>query len=84
MAALGSETSRQSPETRSAMTAGLRAGIARMTKRVDGRDPAVARRAAIGTWSAMVGAMILSRLSDDPALSEEILEQTRAWLEQSS
>lgn len=29
----------------------------------------------------MVGAMILARASDDPALSDEVLDQTRAWLE---
>ena len=29
----------------------------------------------------MVGAMILARAVDDPALSGEVLDQTRAWLE---
>ena len=29
----------------------------------------------------MVGAMILARASDDPALSDEVLDQTRVWLE---
>ena len=28
----------------------------------------------------MVGAMILARVSDDPALSDEVLDQTRAWI----
>ena len=28
-----------------------------------------------------VGAMILARASDDPALSDEVLDQTRVWLE---
>jgi TetR/AcrR family transcriptional repressor of nem operon len=36
---------------------------------------------AIGTWAAMVDAMILARASNDPALSDEVLDQTRAWLE---
>ena len=39
------------------------------------------RRTAIGSWAAMVGAMILARASDDPALSDEVLDQTRVWLE---
>jgi TetR/AcrR family transcriptional repressor of nem operon len=29
----------------------------------------------------MVGAVILARAIDDPALSDEVLEQTRAWIE---
>jgi TetR/AcrR family transcriptional repressor of nem operon len=29
----------------------------------------------------MVGVMILARVSDDPALADEVLDQTRAWLE---
>lgn len=32
----------------------------------------------------MVGAVILARLSDDPALSEEVLAQTRAWIDEST
>jgi TetR/AcrR family transcriptional regulator, transcriptional repressor for nem operon len=28
----------------------------------------------------MVRAMILARASDDPALSDEVLDETRAWL----
>jgi TetR/AcrR family transcriptional repressor of nem operon len=28
----------------------------------------------------MVGAVILARAIDDPALSDEVLEQTRAWI----
>ncbi|TIQ44518.1 MAG: TetR/AcrR family transcriptional regulator, partial [Mesorhizobium sp.] len=39
------------------------------------------RRAAIGCWAAMVGAVILARAIDDPALSDEVLEQTRAWID---
>jgi hypothetical protein len=46
-----------------------------------GRSSALKRRTAIGTWAAMVGAMILARASDDRALSDEVLDQTRAWLE---
>jgi hypothetical protein len=38
------------------------------------------RRAEIGSWAAMVGAMIMARFSDDPKLSEELLAQTRAWI----
>jgi TetR/AcrR family transcriptional regulator, transcriptional repressor for nem operon len=36
---------------------------------------------AIGSWAAMVGAVILARAIDDPALSDEILQQTHAWID---
>ena len=80
MAALGAETVRQTPEARAAMTAGLRQQIERLSKGAPGATPAEKRRAAIGSWAAMVGAVILARLSDDPDLSEEVLAETRAWL----
>ncbi len=82
MAALASETARQSPEARNAMTEGIRAQIACMTGAFSQEGTSAARRDAIGTWSAMVGAMILARSSDDPDLAEEILRETRAWIGQ--
>ncbi|SFH99467.1 transcriptional regulator, TetR family [Methylobacterium brachiatum] len=82
VAALASDTIRQAPEARAAMTEGLRRQIARLT---DGAaEPESARQAAIGSWAAMVGAMILARMSDDPALSDEVLAQTRAWIDRAS
>ncbi|HEX4423572.1 MAG TPA: helix-turn-helix domain-containing protein [Kofleriaceae bacterium] len=81
VAALGGETVRQSPEARAAMTDSLRRQLARFAATAPGGDAAARRRAAIGNWAAMVGAVILARLSDDPALSDEVLQQTRAWLE---
>jgi TetR/AcrR family transcriptional repressor of nem operon len=29
----------------------------------------------------MVGALVLARMSEDPALSEEILRETRVWMD---
>lgn len=79
-AALATEAIRQSPEARAAMTETLRKQLAALAAGVPDGDDAVRRRAAIGSWSAMVGAMILARLSDDPALSAEVLRETRAWI----
>lgn len=83
VAAVGGETGRQSAEARAAMSAGLRRQIARLTR---GGDPAIPeaerRREAIGGWAALVGAMVLSRACDDPDLSGEVLDATRAWLEE--
>jgi TetR/AcrR family transcriptional regulator, transcriptional repressor for nem operon len=80
VAALGVETARQGPEARAAMTAGLRKQLGFFTEHTAGKTAAERRRAAIGTSAAMLGALILARLSDDPHLSDEILAQTRKWL----
>lgn len=79
VAALASETIRQPGGARAEMTAGLKAQIERLS-RIAPRGPAHKRRAAIGSWAAMVGAMILARMSDDAELSDEVLSETRAWL----
>jgi TetR/AcrR family transcriptional repressor of nem operon len=79
-AALASETLRQAPAARAAMTAGLRQQIDDLSQHAPGDSAAARRQAAIGSWAAMVGAIILARTSDDRALSDEILDQTRAWL----
>jgi TetR/AcrR family transcriptional repressor of nem operon len=84
VAALGGEAIRHSPQTRAAMTEGLRRQIERLAQgsaddTAQG-DPQVARRAAIGRWSTLVGALVLARLSDDVALSDEVLAETRTWL----
>lgn len=71
----------QTPAARSAMTEGLRSQIGRIEKALPESDPADRRRAAIGSWAAMVGAVILARAIDDSVLSDEILEQTRAWID---
>lgn len=80
MAALGPETIRQAPEVRAKMTTGLKRQIERLTKTAPGKTEAEKRQAAIGSWSAMVGALILARLSDDSKLSDEVLKQTKAWI----
>ncbi|WP_236002401.1 TetR/AcrR family transcriptional regulator [Paraburkholderia elongata] len=80
-AALVADTTRQAQAARAALTAGMRAQIDRISKSSPGSDSAQKRRAAIGTWAAMVGAMVLARASDDPVLSDELLEQTRVWIE---
>lgn len=80
-AALAAETIRQTGGARTEMTTGLKQQIERFSRVAPGEDRAQKRRTAIGNWAAMVGAMILARASDDPALSDEVLDQTRAWLE---
>jgi TetR/AcrR family transcriptional repressor of nem operon len=72
----------QSPEARTAMTDGLRRQIDQLSTILpvpEGIDP---RTAAIGSWAAMVGAVILARAVDDTTLSDEVLTRTRAWIDQ--
>jgi len=79
-ASLAADTRHQSLPARAAMTSGQRAHIDRIARQIPGKNATQRRRAAIGSWSAMVGAIILSRALDDRALSDEILIQTRAWI----
>ena len=80
-AALAAETVRSSGAARHEMTLSLRRQIETLTELSPGADAHERRRAAIGAWSTMVGAVILARVSDDAALSDEVLAGARAWLE---
>jgi len=80
MAALAGFMRQQAPEARASMSQVLAAQIKTLSDVMPGFDPPKRRRAAIGSWSAMVGALILSRSIDDPALSAELLSETQAWI----
>lgn len=80
-AGLAADIRHQTPAARAAMTAGLRSQIERVAKALPNIDASDRRSAAIGTWAAMVGAVILARAIDDTELSDEVLEQTRIWIE---
>lgn len=79
-AAFASDARRQTPDARAAMAAGVGAQIARIAESLEQQGVADARTAAIGSWSAAVGAMILARAVEDKALSDEILAQTKNWI----
>ena len=81
VAGLAAETRHESPAALAAMTAGLREQIDRLSRALPGTSDADKRRNAIGSWAAMVGAVILARAIDDPALSNEVLDQTHAWID---
>ncbi len=80
-AALAADVRHQTPEARQALTDGLKSQITRISAAADGGDETERRRFAFGSWSAMVGAMILSRAINDPQLANEVLEQTRGWID---
>lgn len=80
-AGLAAAIRHQTPAAKAVMTEGLRTQIARIEQALPDQGAAEKRRAAIGSWAAMVGAVILARAVDDPELSDEVLEQTRAWID---
>lgn len=79
-AALAGLLPTQQPGARTAMAEGLAAQIERLTRLMPGDNDAERRRAAIGNWATMVGALILSRSVGDEPLSDEILSSAREWL----
>lgn len=82
-AGLSAAIRHQTPAAKAAMAEGLRTQIARIEDALPSVDAAEKHRAAIGSWAAMVGAVILARAVDDPELSDEVLAQTREWIEAS-
>lgn len=80
VAGLASDTRHQTSPARAALAAGLQAQLDRMSTAIPGPDAVVRRRAAIGIWSAMVGAVILARAIEDRTLSDAVLAETRAWI----
>lgn len=70
----------QPPEAQSAMAEGQRRQIARMMDAMPATKESDRRDAAIGSWAAMVGAVILARAVNDTELSDEILSSTRRWI----
>ena len=80
ISALGSDAARQPRAVRRAFTDGFRARIDAFLELVPGRSQAARREKALATMAGLVGALILSRAVDDPALSDEILEATATQL----
>lgn len=79
-AGLASDIRHQTTAARSAVTEGVRSQINRLSAALPEADEADKRRVAIGSWAAMVGAVILARAIEDEAFSNEVLDQTRAWI----
>jgi TetR/AcrR family transcriptional repressor of nem operon len=72
-AALGAEVARRSDAVRATVTKGVQAQLGILERVAGGRSKPKRREKAIGALSGLVGAMVLARLVDDPALSNEIL-----------
>jgi TetR/AcrR family transcriptional repressor of nem operon len=74
LAALGPDVARQSGAARRAFADALRIRIDSLAKLHAGSSAVQRREKAIATWAGLVGAMILARAVDDPALADEILK----------
>jgi TetR/AcrR family transcriptional repressor of nem operon len=73
LTSLGPDVARRSA-SRSAIGGALRGMVDALTRVVPGRR----RELALASLSTMVGAIVLARLADDPALAQEFLDAARA------
>ena len=80
LAGIGSELARADGETRKAASAGFLTMVDTVAKQLRRRKPADAKAEALFVLSAMIGAVTMSRIVDDPALSDAILQETRSRL----
>lgn len=69
---MGSDVARR-PGARPAITASVRRMIEALTRCMPGRN----RQRALRALTSMVGAVVLARLVDDPALADELLASSR-------
>ncbi|HSI39534.1 MAG TPA: TetR/AcrR family transcriptional regulator [Xanthobacteraceae bacterium] len=79
-AALGPEMARAPAATRRMLTEAMTVQADRFARSVGDDDAHRRRVVALGSWAALVGAMVLARVSDSDALSDEILAATREFL----
>jgi TetR/AcrR family transcriptional repressor of nem operon len=79
-AALGPDAARRGGAIRQFFTEGLGGMTERLARLLPGRSAAQRRERALATMASLVGAMVLARAVDDPALSEEILTATAKGL----
>jgi TetR/AcrR family transcriptional repressor of nem operon len=79
-AVLGADAARRGKPVRAAFAAGLTSLTDILMKFVPGASKAARRRKAFAAMSQLVGAMVLARAVDDPALSDEILAAAKSEL----
>ncbi len=75
--ALAVDASRQGPQVRAALTAGVREHLDVIAKLSPGKSAPVRREKALVTYAAMIGALVMSRAVDDAELSEEFLNAVK-------
>lgn len=78
MAALAVDASRQGASVRHVLTEGLQQHVSALEKMVSGKTAAVRHEKALATYASFIGALVLARAVDDPALSRELLQAVEA------
>jgi hypothetical protein len=81
LAALGSELPRESPEVRAVATRRIEALLALIEQQLPEPEAAARRDRALATLSGMVGALMIARTVDDPALARALLRATSTALD---
>jgi len=81
-AALGAEAAREGPALRHAVTQGTKTQLDALSGLMIGASKSARRQRAAATLAGMVGALVLSRMLDDEALSKEILRAVRTTASQ--
>jgi TetR/AcrR family transcriptional repressor of nem operon len=82
-AALGADVVRQPKSVRHAFTERFRSRIGLLRRLVPGRSAAARRERSLALMAGLVGALVLARAVDDPALSDEILQAAAATFRRS-
>jgi len=80
LAANGSELVRADEMTRRIASEGFKRIFATLARYIPAVDEDAATDSAIGIFTNMIGALTISRLVDDPALSDRILSVTRSQI----
>ena len=80
MAALGPDAARATPPVRRAVTDCLGEVLDVIAGEMLAADPTERRRSAIRMFASLVGALVVARAADTPALSDEILEAVLSGL----
>jgi TetR/AcrR family transcriptional repressor of nem operon len=83
VAALGPEVARQGPTARRAITDELRPFLDYLSRVLPGSSAGIRRQRAINTYASLVGALVVSRVVDDPVLSNEVLDAVAATMRNS-
>ncbi|PXW24707.1 TetR/AcrR family transcriptional regulator [Paraburkholderia caballeronis] len=81
LAGLGSELARADEPARAAASGAFSELVDVMAKRIRRRNPEAARSDAVFALSAMIGAITMSRVMTDPALSDSILQDVKRHLD---
>ena len=81
---LAQEATRASDAARTTMTESACRQMENFSRSLAGETDVERRQAAAANWAAMIGAVTLSRVMNDPALSDQILADVKAWLDRAN